>query len=294
MDTTKDKISFDNGVGGEDEEGDVDQLSFGSYERSDLPNARRLFLIVDEVCSSEAKFVDILRLLNVKFRNHIQNESLNWPQQINDCINNLLKHLPQLQELNENLLGELEPAREQWPRTHKISHILVKIGPFLKHYSSYIKEFGYNQTELNECMRKWPEFSDKVHEFELNEPGCNKLCIQHHLLRPIQRIPQYRLLLQQYLHHLTPGDADYEDTVKALAIVSRVAEHANQSMNEGLKNFSKLLLLQGRLVGGISCPLEPRRTSKPVNNLQLSNFLGSICSRLRVSRSVCWMRCGNH
>lgn len=215
-------------------------------------NKQILYHIVNELCTTEAKFVDTLRLLNVKFRKYIQNESRRheWPNQINNCINNLLKHLPQLQELNDYLLGELESARDQWARTQKISHILVKIGPFLKHYSSYIKEFEHNQSELNYCMRKWAQFADKIHEFELNEPMANKLCIQHHLLRPIQRIPQYRLLLEHYLHYLCENDADYSDTVAALRVVSQVAEHANQSMNVEL-NFSKSLASsqQGLLSG---------------------------------------------
>lgn len=245
-------------------------------------NKQILFYIVNEICSSEAKFVDTLRLLNVRFRNYIQDESkrIQWPTQINECIANLLKHLPHLQELNDYLLGELESAREKWLQTQKISHILVKIGPFLKHYSSYIKEFEHNQSQLNYCMRKWPQFAEKIHDFEFNEPMANRLCIQHHLLRPIQRIPQYRLLLEQYLHYLSKDDADYEDTVTALRVVSQVAEHANRSMEVEL-NFTRSLALQGKLLGGI-------RTLQAGNTCPLLQQSGCVfireCELMKVSR----------
>lgn len=296
-----------------------DQISLSSSSVSSEPipeikrrkNLQNLYNIVNEIYTSEAHFVSILRLLNVDFRKHIQNE---LTQQVNnsgnishnnnnsnsntnsndngdgtqstssatikininlsggsssnnydtqymnqalECIEKLLKHLPQLQALNENLLDELKRARDEWPKTQKVSHVLVKIGPFLKHYSSYIKDFESVQLQLNEGLKKSTQLNDIIKKFESDE-RCQKLAIQHHLLTPIQRIPQYRLLLQQYLHHLKPDDQDYEDTVEALEVVSRVAEHANQSMSDGI-NFAKLLALQAKIVGKQRDIVQPGR-----------------------------------
>ena len=262
---------------------DLISLSSSSVSCESIPevkrrqNLQKLYHIVSEIYTSEAKFVATLRLLNVDFRKHIVGSQ--QPQQkaqqqqsvstsnlsdssttsstpsttlsastVEFVTNSMLKHLPHLQMLNENLLDELRLARDNWPKTQKISHVLVKIGPFLKHYSGYIREFESMQKQYLEQLKKYPKFAEKVREFEQrNENECNKLNMQHHLLKPIQRIPQYRLLLQQYLHHLKPDDVDYEDTVNALEVVSRVAEHANQAMNEDA-NFAKLLALQAKVV----------------------------------------------
>lgn len=237
---------------------DPDQVSLSSSSLSSesLPevkqrqNLQKLYNIVNEIYSSEAKFVDTLKLLNHDFRAFISEPGteLNSQIPIELCLNQgPLKHLPQLQALNENLLEELKLARDNWPRTQKIAHVLVKIGPFLKHYSTYIREFEAMQQQLQDNMKKYPSFAERIKQFETSD-RCQKLSLQHHLLKPIQRIPQYRLLLQQYLHHLKPDDVDYEDTVSALEVVSRVAEHANQSMSEGA-NFAKLLALQAKIVG---------------------------------------------
>ena len=260
-------------------------LSSSSISSESMPeikqrqNLQKLYNIVNEIYTSEAKFVDTLRLLNVDLRNHINNQSVssgspgnshphsvtssehsngnNNGQQPFDCIQRMLRHLPQLQALNENLLDELKQARDAWPKTQKISHILVKLGPFLKHYSSYIRDFESAQIEFNENLKKYPKFNEIIKQFEASE-RCQKLSVQHHLLKPIQRIPQYRLLLQQYLHHLKPDDQDYEDTVNALEVVSRVAEHANQSMNDGI-NFAKLLALQAKIVAKQRDIIQPGR-----------------------------------
>lgn len=211
---------------------------------------QQLYHIVNEICSSEAKFVDTLVLLNVDFRKHMQKEKMTSlahlkikhhckllnPSYPTECVTSMLKHLPPLQALNENLLEELKIARDEWPKTQKFAHVLVKIGPFLKHYSAYIKDFENIRQQFLENLKKYPPFADRVREFE-SKDRCQKLTIQHHLIKPIQRIPQYRLLLEQYLNHLKPEDPDYDDTIRALRVVSQVAEHANQSMNDGAQGF---------------------------------------------------------
>ena len=43
----------------------------------------------------------------------------------------------------------------------------------------------------------------------------------------MQRLPQYKLLLEDYLKHLEKDSEDYNDTRDALRIVSDVLKHAN-------------------------------------------------------------------
>lgn len=240
-------------------------LSSSSVSCESLPeirqrqNLQKLYNIVKEIHSSEAKFVDTLKLLNVELRAHMTPFMAASPTaaQQAESLMLLLRHLPQLQALNESLLEELARAMNEWPRTRKIAHVLVKIGPFLKHYSTYIRDFDSLQQQLAEAQRKNPQLAERIRVFEAHD-RCQRLSIQHHFLKPIQRIPQYRLLLQQYLHYLKPDDLDYEDTVSALEVVSRVAEHANQAMNEGA-NFAKLLALQAKIVGKQRDIVQPGR-----------------------------------
>jgi FYVE/RhoGEF/PH domain-containing protein 5/6 len=54
------------------------------------------------------------------------------------------------------------------------------------------------------------------------------------MLKPVQRIPQYRLLLEDYLRHLSQTSPDWDDTRAALKIVRDVADHANRSIQLGV------------------------------------------------------------
>lgn len=82
-------------------------------------------------------------------------------------------------------------------------------------------------------------------DFEAS-PRCRKLEVRHYMLKPIQRIPQYKLLLQDYLKTLPEGHHDKLDTERALEIVSRVADHLNEELKLN-ENFTKLLELQNSI-----------------------------------------------
>jgi len=118
----------------------------------------------------------------------------------------------------------------------------------LKQYSLYIRDFETMSFNYDDALRRYPSFATAVKEFELT-PRCQKLSVKHFMLKPVQRLPQYRLLLQDYLRHLNEDSDDYLDTVNALNIVSQVAEHANNTMKLG-DNVSKLLSIQNSIIGG--------------------------------------------
>nr|XP_054519388.1 FYVE, RhoGEF and PH domain-containing protein 6 isoform X3 [Pan troglodytes] len=162
-------------------------------------------------------------------------------------LNQILYYLPQLYELNRDLLKELEERMLHWTEQQRIADIFVKKGPYLKMYSTYIKEFDKNIALLDEQCKKNPGFAAVVREFEMS-PRCANLALKHYLLKPVQRIPQYRLLLTDYLKNLIEDAGDYRDTQDALAVVIEVANHANDTMKQG-DNFQKLMQIQYSLNG---------------------------------------------
>ena len=53
-----------------------------------------------------------------------------------------------------------------------------------------------------------------------------------------QKLFQYRMLLEDYLRHLPPSSSDFDDTTNALRIVSEAAEHANDTVKQGVRKTS--------------------------------------------------------
>lgn len=246
----------DTGSGGQ-EVPTFDQLSSGSEdeeneddeEKKARKREKKVYFIAEEVVKSEQVFVDVLKLLNVDFRVFISQRTEQVGHSIvpSETLNKILDFLPQLQSFNEMLLKDLKDRIANWDKHKKIADIFVKKGPFLKLYSSYIRNFEHATALLDETCKKHNSFGQALQQFELS-PRCASLALKHYMLKPIQRIPQYKLLLQDYLKHLADDSPDHKDTITALSIVSEVADHANESMRHG-DNVQKLLEIQRSLIG---------------------------------------------
>uniref|UniRef100_A0A8D0C1S5 FYVE, RhoGEF and PH domain containing 6 n=1 Tax=Salvator merianae TaxID=96440 RepID=A0A8D0C1S5_SALMN len=209
----------------------------------------KVYHIAKEIMSSEKVFVDVLKLLHIDFRDSVAHASrqLGKPVIEDRILNQILYYLPQLYELNRDLLRELEERLSHWTDHQRIADIFVKKGPYLKMYSTYIKEFDKNVALLDEQCKKNPAFAAAVRDFEMSS-RCASLALKHYLLKPVQRIPQYRLLLTDYLKNLLEDSSDFRDTQDALAVVIEVANHANDIMKQG-DNFQKLMQIQYSLNG---------------------------------------------
>lgn len=244
---------------GNDESSSEDSETESSEDKIARKRAKKVFYIAKEICSSEEVFVDVLKLLNLDFRVFISQatESSGKPVIPNEVLNKILNYLPQLQNLNEELLKDLQTRVAKWEDKPQVADIFVKKGPFLKLYTSYIKDFSEATEIMDEACKKYPSFLTAVKQFE-RSPRCANLALKHYMLKPIQRIPQYKLLLQDYRKHLTPDSPDYPDTIVALKIVSDVADHANESMRQG-DHVQKMLEIQKSVEGNYEV-IKPGRT----------------------------------
>ncbi|KAJ6656376.1 hypothetical protein lerEdw1_003879 [Lerista edwardsae] len=198
----------------------------------------KVYHIAKEIMSSEKVFVDVLKLLHIDFRDSVAHASrqLGKPVIEDRILNQILYYLPQLYELNRDLLKELEERLSHWVDHQRIADIFVKKGPYLKMYSTYIKEFDKNVALLDEQCKKNPGFAavDPGRFLFQMSPRCASLALKHYLLKPVQRIPQYRLLLTDYLKNLLEDSADFRDT---------------QGNGFTLDNFQKLMQIQYSLNG---------------------------------------------
>ncbi|KAG7329376.1 hypothetical protein KOW79_007550 [Hemibagrus wyckioides] len=232
-----------------DEEDDEEAETSPNKWKNEYSKKKKLSHIVKEIVSSEKVFVDVLKLLHINFRDAVTKASSQAGKPVIDekNLNQILFSLPQFYELNQGLLRELEERMAHWNEQSGIADIFLKKGPYLKMYSSYICAFDKNVALLEELCRKSPAFAKVVQEFE-SSPCCANLALKHYMLKPIQRLPQYQLLLTEYFENLDEDSPDYKDAQDALSIVKEVANHANETMKRG-DNFQKLMQVQCSLIG---------------------------------------------
>lgn len=80
------------------------------------------------------------------------------------------------------------------------------------------------------------------------ELGENELDISGYLIMPIQRIPRYILLLEDFRKHTKEDHPDYESLGSAIELVKKVAQDVNEAIRIA-ENMNKLIVIQARLQG---------------------------------------------
>ena len=180
------------------------------------------FYVAKELCTSEGEYVASLELICEDFRNFMIGSSQHAPQARINNFNNL----PEIYNLSRDLSQEFEYRIKFWDEHRKIADIFLHYRSHFNIYLPYLQNFSIMNKHFDECCSNNSQFRNVCINFE-KLPKCRNLKVKHFLLKPVQRFPQYKLLLKDYLKHLTKDAEDYEDTVKALEIVTDLLKNAN-------------------------------------------------------------------
>ncbi|XP_037239111.1 FYVE, RhoGEF and PH domain-containing protein 5 isoform X2 [Falco rusticolus] len=217
----------------------------------------RAYLIAQELMSSEKVYVEMLQLLHTDFYEGILKvlgeEDENEQEEVK--LKQGLRELPEIYELHQDILGELEERVLKWKEQQKVADVFVSRKSRLNHHTAYIMQFDKNLALLDETCLKYSQLATIIQEFE-NSDGSPQ-SVKHQLLKVVQRVFQYRVLLTDYLNNLCPDSTEYEATQAALFIVSEITDRANDSMLQA-ENLQKLVHIE-HSVRGQSGLLQPGR-----------------------------------
>ncbi|KAI4479740.1 hypothetical protein M0804_010790 [Polistes exclamans] len=199
--------------------------------------------VAEELLATEKKYVNILHLIDQVFQFRVDQENRAHPMFPPETVQHMFSNIKSIYKFhNDFLLPQLEERMQCWDSKPRIGDIMKNFAPFLKMYTEYVKNFDYAMNLINTLQNKVARFAAIINDIQkLDE--CAKLSLPHHMLSPIQRLPRYELLLKDYLKNLTEENSDYEDTKKALELVSTAANHTNEAMKK-IDKFKKLLEIQ--------------------------------------------------
>ncbi|XP_047364925.1 FYVE, RhoGEF and PH domain-containing protein 1-like [Vespa velutina] len=199
--------------------------------------------VAEELLATEKKYVNILHLIDQVFQFRVDQENRAHPMFPPETVQHMFSNIKSIYKFhNDFLLPQLEERMQCWDSNPRIGDIMKNFAPFLKMYTEYVKNFDYAMNLINTLQSKVARFAAIINDIQkLDE--CAKLSLPHHMLSPIQRLPRYELLLKDYLKNLTEENSDYEDTKRALELVSTAANHTNEAMKK-IDKFKKLLEIQ--------------------------------------------------
>ncbi|XP_010375293.2 FERM, ARHGEF and pleckstrin domain-containing protein 2 isoform X2 [Rhinopithecus roxellana] len=213
--------------------------------------ADEAYFIVKEILATERTYLKDLEVITVWFRSAVVKEDA-MPATL---MTLLFSNIDPIYEFHRGFLREVEQRLALWEGPSKahtkgghqrIGDILLRNMVQLKEFTSYFQRHDEVLTELEKATKRFKKLEAVYKEFELQ-----KVCylpLNTFLLKPIQRLLHYRLLLRRLCGHYTPGHHDYADCHDALKAITEVTATLQHILIR-LENLQKLTELQRDLVG---------------------------------------------
>ncbi|KAL5271779.1 hypothetical protein ACHWQZ_G000092 [Mnemiopsis leidyi] len=133
-------------------------------------------------------------------------------------------------------LGRLEERLNNWHHVEKIGDLFCEFkeetnGGLFKVYLSYITHFPILFEKLSKISTANERFRQYIQKCRQEEPACQRLSLLSLLYNPIQRLPQYLMLLKTYSKHLDPLHADCDPVDSATSSLQTLLFMANKLCN---------------------------------------------------------------
>ncbi|XP_017128688.1 guanine nucleotide exchange factor DBS [Drosophila elegans] len=233
---------------------------------------------IQEIISSEKSYLDQLELLMNFFVRPLKEQA------IIDCSNHtlLFGQIEMIHNLNGEFLRELEANMEN------VAHAFLKMAPFFKLYSVYAFDYRGALFIIQDLISKNPVFRKFLEQTESRPEVQRKL--NSLMIVPIQRVPRYKLLLEQVLLYTSPADADYKLLKESVKEIEATASHINTCVEE--QEITQYLIhLQNSLVNRTPNIVKPSRRVIKEGILQKITHKGTEIKRYCVLMSDIFMYC---
>ncbi|XP_074046789.1 FERM, ARHGEF and pleckstrin domain-containing protein 2 isoform X2 [Macrotis lagotis] len=211
----------------------------------------KAYFIAKEILATERTYLKDLEVITVWFRSAVIKE-----QAMPGTLMTLLfSNIDPIYEFHRGFLREIEERLALWEGAsgapencnfQRIGDILLKNMHGLKEFTRCLQKHDEVLTELEKATRCLRKLEMVYKEFELQ-----KVCylpLNTFLLKPIQRLIYYKLVLGRLCKHYLPSHPDYLDCKSALHEISGMTAQLQSSLLR-LENFQKLTELQHDLVG---------------------------------------------
>lgn len=137
---------------------------------------------------------------------------------------------------------EILPQTQASSRIETIGHIFCEFGHYFKMYKTYCRTFQASvmafefETQNNRAFHDFLQVPSRMIQL-------GNMTLQDYLLLPVQRIPRYRLLLQELLKWTPASHQEYADLEKSLRLISEIASSINEAVRQH-EAWQELLILQ--------------------------------------------------
>mmetsp|Transcript_13998 Transcript_13998/g.19427 ORF Transcript_13998/g.19427 Transcript_13998/m.19427 type:complete len:741 (+) Transcript_13998:1100-3322(+) len=188
--------------------------------------------VAEEIISSEKTYIKALDTVCENFLNPLKKAVQDGKPVISlNDIQMVFSVISVIRDLNKKFLADLEPLIQDYTLETRIGKVILDFAPYFKMYTQYVNahENDKAQAYMRRLDTKAPNSSFKSFCWDVAKTeGC--LPLPALLITPVQRIPRYRLLVQEYLKNTDPSHSDYDDLENALEKIKETATIINEAV----------------------------------------------------------------
>lgn len=233
---------------------------------------------VQEIISSEKTYLQQLETLMEFFVKPLKQQQI-----INDMSHTtLFGQIEMIHNLNSEFLKELESDMDN------VAQAFLKMAPFFKLYSVYAFDYRNALLTLQELTTKNAAFR-KFLELNESRPEVHRK-LNSLMIIPIQRVPRYKLLLEQVLLYTSPADTDFRSIKESIKQIENTVLHINSCV-EDQEVTQMLINLQNSLVNHSPNIVKPSRKVIKEGLLNKVTRTGGEIKRYCVLMSDIFMYC---
>ncbi|XP_074836036.1 rho guanine nucleotide exchange factor 17 [Carettochelys insculpta] len=179
---------------------------------------------------TEQSYVESLRTLMQGYM-----KPLKQPENSTLCdpslVDEMFDQIPELLEHHEQFLEQVHNCVQNWHEKQKVGDVLVQSFSkdiLVNIYSAYIDNFLNARDAVRIAKEARPAFM-KFLEQSMRE-NKEKQALSDLMIKPVQRIPRYELLVKDLLKHTPEDHPDHPFLLDAQRNIKQVAEKINKGM----------------------------------------------------------------
>ncbi|KAM9172757.1 rho guanine nucleotide exchange factor 17 isoform 2-T2 [Pangshura tecta] len=146
-------------------------------------------------------------------------------------VDEIFDQIPELLEHHEQFLEQVHNCVQNWHEKQKVGDVLVQSFSkdiLVSIYSAYIDNFLNAKDAVRVAKEARPAFM-KFLEQSMRE-NKEKQALSDLMIKPVQRIPRYELLVKDLLKHTPVDHPDHPFLIDAQRNIKQVAEKINKGM----------------------------------------------------------------
>ena len=200
-----------------------------------------------ELLTTEKSYSESLHTIMEEYHKELRTEQFKLKPILPECdIDAIFGNVEDLLVISDDLRDKLQKrvnaaGHDEAPR---VGDVMCSISPFLKLFQKYVIRFESAAQRLVECRDKTPQF----HAFLEAKSARGVMPLESLLIMPVQRIPRYKLLLEEIIKLKSEDDVDKQDLQEALRKVKSQADECNEATRRR-ENIQKLRAIQRRFKG---------------------------------------------